>query len=81
MFLDTLESGCIGLLTFNHTSKVETFIHAAEVMDFFNSKVVEEEVNEDFLLIRNSINGFLKWMRKQIQKETGHFGKRGKVHG
>ena len=79
MFLDTLESGCIGLMTFNHTSKVETFIHAAEVMDFFNSKVVEEEINEDFLLIRNSINGFLKSIRRQMQKEATASGKRIKL--
>ena len=39
MFLDRLESGCLGMMTFNDNSKVETFIHAAEVLDFFSSKI------------------------------------------
>lgn len=70
MFLDSLESGCLGIMTFNHTSKVETYIHAAEVMDFFSSKLVQNEMNEDFLLIRNSINGFLNYTKRKIQKEN-----------
>ena len=39
MFLDGLESGCLGMMTFNDSSKTETFIHAAEVLDFFSSKI------------------------------------------
>lgn len=70
MFLDSLESGCLGIMTFNHTSKVETYIHAAEVMDFFSSKLVQNEMNENFLLIRNSINGFLNYTKRKIQKEN-----------
>lgn len=29
MFLDGLQSGCLGMMTFNDSSKIETFIHAA----------------------------------------------------
>lgn len=39
MFLDGLESGCLGMMTFNDSSKIETFIHAAEVLDFFSSNI------------------------------------------
>lgn len=68
MFLDGLESGCLGMMTFNDSSKVETFIHAAEVLDFFSSKIdhtIASGPSEEFLLIRNSINGYLNLIRKK----------------
>ena len=68
MFLDGLQAGCLGIMTFNDSSKMETFIHAAEVLDFFSSKIdhsMSSGPPEEFLLIRNSINGYLNQLRKK----------------
>ena len=65
-FLDGLESGCLGIITFNKGDKVETFIHAAEVLNFFSSKITShsQTQQEEFLLIRNSINVYLNSLKK-----------------
>jgi len=39
MFMDGLECGCLGMMTFNCNSKENTFTIAGEVLDFFNSKL------------------------------------------
>ena len=67
MFLDGLQSGCLGIMTFNNRSKIEAFIHAAEVLDFFSTGLDSSSngFEESFTLLRNSINGYLNHLRKQ----------------
>lgn len=62
MFVDGLESGCMGLMTFSKKSKIETFIHAAEVLAFFCNKLMNslDAQNDNFVYLRSAINGFLK---------------------
>ena len=69
MFVDGLESGCMGLMTFNSEGRVETFVHAAEVMNFLKRKVVQGDSSEEVLLIRNCINGYLNTIRRNHQKK------------
>lgn len=65
MFLNGLETGCMGLMSFNGTSKEETFEQVSDVLQFLSSKLNQtkhqsKSVSKDFMAIRNVVNGFLK---------------------
>ena len=67
MFVDGLESGCLGLMTFNVKSKIQTFIYACEVLEFFCSKMMNktDAENEQFILIKSAINGYINRMKRK----------------
>lgn len=71
IFLDGMESGCLGMMTFSKGNKLETFIHAAEAINFFSSKMVKSSNCEEFLLLRNSINGYLNHLQKKNSTKLG----------
>lgn len=63
MFLNGLEVGSMGIMTFNSSSKKETYQQASDVMDFLNSKLstgTNKKLPKTFFSIRNAINGYLK---------------------
>jgi hypothetical protein len=68
MFLNGLESGCLGIMTFNAHSRHHCYTHTAEVLDFLNSKLKQgsqKDVPAAFLSLKNAVNGHLNRLRKQ----------------
>lgn len=75
-FMDGLESGCLGIMTFNESSKQECFAHTAEVLDFLNCKLRHnnnlKDVPRSFFSVKNAINGFLNRNKKRhLKSEKG----------
>ena len=73
MFLNGLESGCLGIMTFNPQSKEECFTHTAEVLDFLNSKLKQtttKNVPESFFALKNAVNGFLNRSKRLKQSRS-----------
>lgn len=65
MFLNGLETGCMGLMSFNQASKEETFQQVSDVLQFLSSKLNQtkqqsKSLSKQFMAIRNVVNGFLK---------------------
>ena len=67
MFVDGLESGCLGLMTFNVKSKIQTFIYACEVLEFFCSKMMNKKDadNKQFVLMKSAVNGYVNRMKRK----------------
>lgn len=68
MFLNGLESGCIGMMTFNSQSREDCYTHTAEVLDFLNSKLKQntsKNIPEGFFSLKNAVNGFLNRSKRQ----------------
>lgn len=79
-FMDGLESGCLGIMTFNESSREGCYSHTAEVLEFLNSKLRQnnslKDVPRSFFSVKNSINGYLnRCKRKNFKSEKGltHF--------
>ena len=65
MFLNGLESGCMGLMSFNGMSKQETFQQVSDVLQFLSSKINQSKnqfknMSKCFMSARNVVNGYLK---------------------
>jgi hypothetical protein len=39
MFLGGLETGCMGLMSFNSSSRLETYQQASDVLEFLSTKL------------------------------------------
>ncbi len=73
MFLNGLESGCIGMMTFNSQSREDCYSHTAEVLDFLNSKLkqnISKNIPEDFFSLKNVVNGYLNRSKRQKLNRT-----------
>lgn len=75
-FMDGLETGCLGMMTFNETSREDCYSHTAEVLDFLNSKLRQTTSSKDipasFFSIKNAVNGYLnKNKRMNPKSEKG----------
>jgi len=72
-FLDVIEGGSIGIMTFNSSSKENCYAHTAEVFEFLNSKVKvsgkDGGEGSDFMGLKNAVNGFLKRQKKMKRKQ------------
>ena len=67
LFLNGLESGCIGMMTFNPHSRAHCYSHAGEVMEFLNSKMKQaaiRSVPSSFLAVKNAVKGYLNRKRR-----------------
>ena len=68
-FMDGLESGCLGIMTFNQSSREDCYAHTAEVLDFLNSKLRKtgssKYIPKSFFQIKNAVNGYLNRTKKQ----------------
>ena len=65
MFLNGLESGCMGLMSFNGMSKEETFQQVSDVLEFLSTKINQSKnqlkmIPKSFMSTRNVVNGYLK---------------------
>jgi hypothetical protein len=71
-FMDGLESSCLGIMTFNESSREECYSHTAEVLEFLNSKLRQnnqlKDVPPSFFSIKNAVNGFLNRGKKNKLK-------------
>jgi hypothetical protein len=73
MFLNGLESGCIGIMTFNSQSREDCYAHTAEVLDFLNSKLKQassKSIPDTFFSLKNAVNGHLNRIKKQKNSKS-----------
>lgn len=67
-FVDGLENGCVGIMSFNAGSKEDSYRHAAEVLEFLNSKLKQNNkvkaIPDSFLKIKNAVIGYLNRVKK-----------------